>query len=177
MKLVNIVCDCCKNITMKSWLKCIIVYFFSPYYCEEKINISYRLAVFMRKKNKKIFMRIIEYKILKKFNCYISSDSEILKGLRIPHPIGIVIGKGVCAGKNLILYQNVTIGQNNGEYPVIGDNVIIYAGAKIIGNIVIGNNVVIGTNSVVTKSIPDNAVVVGNPAKIIKYRSEDDEFY
>ena len=53
-------------------------------------------------------------------------------------------------------------------FPTIGDNVTIYAGACVIGGIKIGNNVVIGANAVVTKDIPDNSVVVGNPAKTIK---------
>ena len=54
-------------------------------------------------------------------------------------------------------------------HPVIGDNVVAYAGAKIIGNVHVGNNVVIGANAVVTKDVPDNAVVVGVPAKVINY--------
>lgn len=55
--------------------------------------------------------------------------------------------------------------------PTIGDNVTIYAGAKVIGNIKIGNNVTIGANSVVTNNVPDNAIVAGAPAKILRYKN------
>ena len=58
----------------------------------------------------------------------------------------------------------------SGGTPTIGDNCIIYPGAKIFGKITIGNNVVIGANAVVNKDVPDNAVVAGVPARIIRYK-------
>ena len=108
-------------------------------------------------------------------DCCSINNIEMLKkkGTIFPHPIGIVIGKQVEIGKNCVIYQNVTIGQEHNALPKIGDNVCICAGAILLGDITIGNNVIIGAGSVVTKSIPDNAVVVGNPAKIIKYREEN----
>lgn len=57
--------------------------------------------------------------------------------------------------------------------PVIGNNVLLFAGAKIIGNVNIGNNVVVGANAVVTHDVPDNAVVVGIPAKVINYNGKE----
>lgn len=173
MKFRDITCDCCENNTKTAFLKCVFQYFFCPYYCEEKINLLYRIAVFMNKKNKKMFTKIFEYKILKKFNCHISGKSCIMPGLKIPHPVGIVIGSGVRAGSNLVLYQNVTLGQNKGQYPLIGDNVVIYAGAKVIGDITIGNNVVIGTNAVVTHDVEDDAIVCGITAKKLNARNFD----
>ena len=56
--------------------------------------------------------------------------------------------------------------------PIIGNNVLLFAGAKIIGNVRIGNNVVVGANAVVTHDVPDNAVVVGIPAKVINYNGK-----
>lgn len=71
-------------------------------------------------------------------------------------------------GKNFKTKHNVTIGNNRGGIPIIGDNVFVGVGAVVVGKIKIGNNVQIGANAVVTKDVPDNAVVVGNPAYIIK---------
>lgn len=73
-------------------------------------------------------------------------------------------------GRECQIWQNVTIGTNrshSGNFPLIGDKVRIGAGAIVVGDIEVGNNVVIGAGSVVTKSIPDNCVVAGNPAIII----------
>ena len=74
-------------------------------------------------------------------------------------------------GDNCWIRQNTTIGNNlkTGKAPRIGNNVNIGANSVIIGDIVIGNNVTIGAGSVVVKDVPNNAVVVGNPARVIKY--------
>lgn len=66
--------------------------------------------------------------------------------------------------------QQVTIGMNNGKRPILGDNVVVCCGAKVIGGITVGNNVMIGANAVVCKDVPDNCVVAGVPAKIIKMK-------
>ncbi len=74
-------------------------------------------------------------------------------------------------GKNVVLYPGVCIGQtDDGKVPVIGDNVFIGLGAKVLGDCRIGNNVTIAPNAVVVKDVPDNAIVGGVPAKIIKYK-------
>ena len=70
----------------------------------------------------------------------------------------------------------MTIGQNLDMFPKIGDNVIVYTGAKIIGGRTIGDNAVIGANAVVIKDVPKNAIVAGIPAKVIRYRNETDNF-
>lgn len=75
-------------------------------------------------------------------------------------------------GKNFKTKHNVTIGNNRGGIPIIGDNVFVGVGAVVVGKIRIGNNVQIGANAVVTKDVPDNAVVVGNPAYIIRLNGE-----
>lgn len=109
------------------------------------------------------------------YRVYIGVDvligTNIGGGISMPHPLGIVISSRAVIGKSCTIHQNVTIGSNviggNVGVPVIGDNVIIYAGAAICGNVRIGKNVVIGANSVVTKDVPDNCIVAGIPAKII----------
>ena len=71
----------------------------------------------------------------------------------------------------------MTLGQNRNAYPLIGDDVIIYPGAKVIGNITIGNKAVIGANAVVIKDVLENEIVAGVPAKCIGIREDIDEFY
>jgi len=106
--------------------------------------------------------------------CDIMYEAEIGEGFFLTHPVGVVIGIAKI-GKNAEIYQNVTIGVKDlfqGEpkqdmFPVIGDNVCLFAGAVIIGAIKIGNNVRVGANAVVLSDIPDNATAVGVPAKAI----------
>lgn len=100
---------------------------------------------------------------------FVTESSEIGKGLILQHAFSTIIFPE-SMGDNCQIWQNVTIGRahDKGRRPRIGNNVRICAGAVVIGDIEIGNNVVIGANAVVTKSIPANCVVCGNPAKIIK---------
>ena len=76
-----------------------------------------------------------------------------------------------------MIFQGVTIGgmlkENEMLVPRIGNNVILFAGAKVIGNVTIGNNVVVGANAVVTHDVPDNAVVAGIPARVISMKGAD----
>ncbi len=104
-----------------------------------------------------------------KYGISISYRTQIGSGLYIGHFGGIVINKNVVVGKNCNISHQVTLGKANRGvkkgYPVIGDNVYLGPGAKVIGNVKIGNNVAVGANCVVTKDIPDNGVVVGIPGK------------
>lgn len=105
------------------------------------------------------------------FNCSVPANCVIGKGSKFAYGgIGVVIHGRAVIGKNCIIGQNVTIGGKSGwfEVPCIGDNVEISAGARIIGPVRIGNNVIIGANAVVVKDVPDNCIVAGIPAKIIK---------
>jgi serine O-acetyltransferase len=96
----------------------------------------------------------------------IGSDVSIGYGARFVHPIGITIGGNSQVGNRVTFFGTNTVGtaSENG-YPVIGDDVIIGAGAKIIGPVKIGNHSTIGANSIVNKSAPDKSTLVGVPAR------------
>lgn len=103
----------------------------------------------------------------------ISPHAKIGKGIFIAHLGGLVIAEKAVIGDYPSFHQWVTIGgSGRGEMygnPTIGNNVYFGAGSKVIGKINVGNNVMIGANTVVVKSVPDNAVVGGVPAKILSY--------
>lgn len=92
-----------------------------------------------------------------------------------PHPVGIVIHPKAQIGKNCTIFQNVTIGAGkynkvrNSNVPLIEDDVTVYPNSVIIGGIKIGKNCTIGAGSIVLNDIPQNTIVAGNPAQIIKY--------
>jgi serine O-acetyltransferase len=122
--------------------------------------------------------RIIFRRYTYKYGISIPYSTKIGSGFYIGHFGGIVVNAGSVIGKNCNISQCVTLGQaNRGKnkgYPVIGDNVYIGPGAKIIGKVNIGNNAAIGANCVVTKDAPDNAVVVGVPGEVISYKGSQD---
>ena len=95
--------------------------------------------------------------------------TDIGGGLYIQHGFATII-TAESIGKNVWINQQVTIGYNGDKAPIIGDDVVIYAGAKVVGGVRVGNNVTIGANAVVTKDIPNNSVVGGVPAKILKMK-------
>ena len=102
---------------------------------------------------------------------------KIGKNFFIDHGMGIVIGETTVIGDNVSIYQGVTLGGTKWEkkkrHPTISDNVIIGAGAKVLGPITVGKSSKIGANSVVTKNVPANTVVVGIPARVVDNPSGD----
>lgn len=106
-----------------------------------------------------------------KLGITIPVDTKVGSGLYIGHFGGIIVNYRAEIGKNCNLSQGVTLGQaNRGQnkgHPVVGDNVYIGPGAKIVGAVRIGDNVAIGANCVVTKDVPEGSVVVGVPGKVI----------
>ncbi len=105
------------------------------------------------------------------YQCKIFRSTKIKGGLSCYHPFASVLN-AKSIGANFEFRNGLTIGNkanNNELIPVIGDNVTVGANVCIIGRINIGNNVVIGAGSIVVKDVPDNVVVAGNPARIIKH--------
>lgn len=102
----------------------------------------------------------------------IGRDAEFGPGFVILHSFGIVINSSVRGGRNVVLEHGVTIGAEKGQSPVLGDNVFVGAGAKIIGAVRIGSDVKIGANAVVTRDLPDGATAVGIPARVVRIYGE-----
>lgn len=103
--------------------------------------------------------------------CHIYPDVYFEGGIHLPHATGIVIGKGAIVRSHTTIYHNVTLGRRVGKEegcPELLHHCTIYAGAQILGKVVIGQNAIVGANSVVLQSVPDNAVAVGIPARIIQ---------
>lgn len=113
------------------------------------------------------------------FSVWVPSSAIIGKNVKLGYwGLGIVIHSRAKIGDNCTVSQNVTIGRNLGDknVPVIGNNVYIGPGTVIFGEIEIGNNVIIGANSVVNKSFPDNVVIAGSPARVIRINDLPDNY-
>jgi serine acetyltransferase len=101
----------------------------------------------------------------------IVAGAEIGEGTFFQHGNGIVIGPGVRIGKRCALLQQVTFGTRDGvTYPTVGDDVIVNAGAKVLGNITIGNGAIIGANAVVLVDVAPGAIVAGVPARVVSHK-------
>lgn len=102
----------------------------------------------------------------------IHPGAVIGNGLFIDHGMGVVVGETAIIGDNVTLFQGVTLGGTGKEtgkrHPTVGNNVVIGAGAKILGNITIGDNSYIGANAVVLRDVPANSTVVGVPGHVTK---------
>lgn len=107
------------------------------------------------------------------YGCFLQVGAQIGPGLKLPHPQGIVIGAGTRVGRNCVLYQQVTLGgARRGDfaadrYPVIGDDVVVFAGAKLLGAVRVGNGACIGANAVVIRDVPAGRTAVGVPARLL----------
>ena len=127
--------------------------------------IWYRVAHFFYKIHFRFTARLISTITRFFTQIEIHPAAKIGKNLFIDHGCGVVIGETTIIGDNCTIYQNATLGgtgkEHNKRHPTLKDNVIVGAGAKVLGNITIGNNVKIGANTVVLKDIPDDCTVVG----------------
>lgn len=120
---------------------------------------------------------LIQRRTIRTSGAEISPQARIGPGLALMHSVGIVIGPQVVVGRNIQIYQGVTIGDGplSGQ-PTIGDDVVIGAGAKILGGITVGDRVVVGANTVVTQDVPADSVISGSPA-VARPRSDKHRHY
>jgi len=133
---------------------------------------SHLIAHELYKKKKFVLARLISQVTRFFTGIEIHPGAQIGRRLFIDHGMGVVIGETCRIGDNVTIYQGVTLGGTGKEkgkrHPDIGDNVLIAAGAKVLGNITIHSNVNIGANSVVLNSVPSYSTVVGIPGHIVK---------
>lgn len=131
----------------------------------------YRLGNFLYRKKVPVLPRITKVLTFLLFNSVLPYTTQIGKESRLAYGgIGVVVHGRSVIGERVLIGQGVTIGRSLDpeDFPSIGDDVYISAGARIIGNIKVGNNVIIGANAVVNKDVPNNCIVVGVPAKILR---------
>lgn len=137
---------------------------------------SYRLAHWFYVRKYYTIARIISQRARNKTGIEIHPGATIGKGLFIDHGMGVVIGETAVIGDNCLLYQGVTLGgtgKDKGKrHPTLGNNVLVGAGAKVLGPFTVGNNVKIAANAVVLNAIPDDCTAVGVPARIVRRKGE-----
>ena len=139
--------------------------------------INHKIAHFFQKRKLYFLARLISQ--ISRFLTGIEIHPGAKLGNRIffDHGMGIVVGETAEIGNNCVIYHGVTLGgissAKTKRHPTLKNNVVVGTGAKILGNIIIGNDVRIGANAVVLKNVPDGAVAVGNPARIILKTDED----
>ena len=156
---------------MKNLKEKIIKLFFNT---SDNAELLCRLALRFYNNQNKLLAHFIKIRLINKYGIHLGLTCSIGSNIKFPHPDGIIIGEGVKIGDNCTVYHQVTFGKKYGnldvikDYPIIGNNVTIFAGSKIIGDIKIGDNSIIGANSVVLTDVEPNSLYVGIPARRIK---------
>lgn len=134
--------------------------------------VAHRIAHFFYRLHLFFLARLISQISRHLTSIEIHPGAKIGKRFFIDHGVGVVIGETAIIGDDVLLYQDVTLGgtglEKGKRHPTIGSNVVIGAGAKVLGNITVGDNSYIGANAVVIKDVPPNSTVVGVPGRITK---------
>ena len=137
-----------------------------------KVMISYRRAHKLYLKGHYFWARWISQRAARRTGIEIHPGATIGKGFFIDHGTGVIIGETTIIGDNVTLYQGVTLGGTGKEtgkrHPTLEDNVMVSAGAKVIGSFTVGRNSKIGAGSVVIEEVPPNCTVVGVRGHIVK---------
>ncbi len=137
-----------------------------------KVMLHYRLAHKLYQKGHYFWARYLSQRGARKTGIEIHPGAVIGEGFFIDHGNGVIIGETAQIGNNVTLYQGVTLGGTGKEqgkrHPTIGDNVMISAGAKVLGSFTVGAGSKIGAGSVVLKEVPPNSTVVGVPGRVVR---------
>jgi serine O-acetyltransferase len=132
----------------------------------------HRRAHFYYKHNLKFLARWVSQRAVRKTGIEIHPGATIGRRLVIDHGVGIVIGETTEIGDDVLIYQGVTLGGTGKDvgkrHPTIGNNVMISAGAKVLGPFKIGDNSRVAAGAVVLNEVPPNSTVVGMPARVVK---------
>ena len=141
-----------------------------------RVMLHYRLAHKLYLKKHYFLARYISQRAARKTGIEIHPGARIGSGFFIDHGSGVIIGETTIIGNNVTLYQGVTLGGTGKEtgkrHPTLEDNVMVSAGAKVLGSFTIGANSKIGAGSVVLEEVPPNCTVVGVPGRIVKRENE-----
>ncbi|PIQ84046.1 MAG: serine O-acetyltransferase [Candidatus Omnitrophica bacterium CG11_big_fil_rev_8_21_14_0_20_63_9] len=142
------------------------------------VIVCYRIAHTLERVNVPVAPRLIMTLARWLTGIEIHPAATIGRGLFIDHGMSVVVGATAVIGENVTIFQGVTLGGTGKEkgkrHPTIGDNVVIGAGAKILGNITVGRDSMIGANAVVIRDVPEHSTVVGVPGRIT--RTKDQHF-
>lgn len=137
-----------------------------------KAILRHRVAHWLYEHQHYFLARWYSQRTVRKTGIEIHPGARIGKGLFIDHGNGVIIGETAIIGDNVTLYQGVTLGGTGKEqgkrHPTIGNNVMISAGAKVLGSFTVGENSKIGAGSVVISEVPPNCTVVGVPGRVVK---------
>ncbi len=141
-----------------------------------KVMLHYRLAHKLYLKKHYFLARWVSQRGVRKTGIEIHPGAQIGKGFFIDHGHGVIIGETTIIGDNVTLYQGVTLGGTGKEcgkrHPTVGNNVMISAGAKVLGSFKIGDNSKIGAGSVVLEEVPAGSTVVGVPGRVVKRNNQ-----
>lgn len=141
-----------------------------------KVMMHYRIAHKLYTQGHYFLARWVSQRGVRKTGIEIHPGAQIGENFFIDHGNGVIIGETAVVGNNVTLYQGVTLGGTGKEHgkrhPTIGNNVMISAGAKVLGSFTIGENSKIGAGSVVLEAVPPNCTVVGVPGRIVKRNNQ-----
>ena len=149
-----------------------------------RVVVRYRMAMWVRAKIiPRKLGRLLARRMLRRLSLCpgveINCTEEIGEGFKVAHAHDIVIGVGARIGRNVTLYNGVTLGArryadaeedraDHSRYPILEDGVTVFSGAKVLGPVTVGRGSIIGANSVVLESFPENSVIAGVPARLIR---------
>lgn len=140
---------------------------------QASVGLLIRFMFYLESRGLRRAARLVSHRLQRRCGVFISPSTSVGSDLKLPHPVGIVVGAGVEIGQRVTIYQNVTLGgartgdAAGGGYPRIGDDTVIFAGAVIAGPVQVGRNCTIGANPVVIQNVPDGTTAVGVPARTI----------